>query len=146
MKLFLKIIIVVFLLLTLIIGGFYIYVSTRKHPDRTQEKPEAQVTAADLYNAFTKNSLSASKLYGGKVLHVEGIVDSIEIIDNRKIILFFLNDGMFGPEGVRLSLHESETREIFIGDNVVLKGYCTGFTESDVIVEDATIVHQNNEK
>lgn len=145
MKLFVKIFIGLVILIAVAIGAFYIYVSLQKHTDYTTAKPEAQLTAAELYSAYTKNSLSAAKKYNGKVIHIEGIVDSIEVVDNQRIVLMFLNEGMFGQEGVRLELDEKETGDLDIGDSVILKGYCTGFN-SDVRVEHVTIVEKNNIK
>jgi hypothetical protein len=144
MKLIVKIILGLIILVALAVGAFYVYVSNKKHTDYTKAKPEAQLTAAELYAAFVKNDLSAAKKYNGKVIHIEGIVDSIEVVDNRKIVLMFLNDGMFGQEGVRLELHAQEATDLDIGDSVILKGYCTGFSGSDVIVEHVTVVKINN--
>ncbi len=144
MKLILKIILGLILLAGIAAGAFYLYVSNKKHVDYTKAKPEAQLTAAELYAAFSKNDLSAAKKYNGKVIHIEGIVDSIEVVDNRKIVLMFLNDGMFGQEGIRLDLHPQETSDLDVGDSVILKGYCTGFSGYDVIVEHVTVVNRNN--
>jgi hypothetical protein len=50
---------------------------------------------------------------------------------------------MFGDEGIRCAMLPNHAQNIasFIGSDVRLKGYCTGFNETDVIMEKCSIVN-----
>lgn len=143
MKTIVRIAIALFLLL--IIAGllFYFIVYNKPHVNYEVEKPEIEILAKDLYADFVKNSLSASKKYNGKVLQVSGVVDFIEEVEEMRIAVMVFEDGFFGPEGVRFSLLNSQAQRISVGKKVTLKGFCTGFTESDVIIEHASVVTSN---
>ncbi|HOG19335.1 MAG TPA: hypothetical protein PKW37_02685 [Salinivirgaceae bacterium] len=144
MKTFKKILIGVVILIILSVLAVIIYIKSFEKDDYTTMESKVQLTAAELYSEFVKDDLSAAKKFNGEVISVEGIVDTVEIADDRRIVVMYLNEGLFGPEGIRAELHENETDKLEKGDNIILKGYCTGFTGNDVLIEYATVVEKSN--
>jgi len=49
---------------------------------------------------------------------------------------------MFGNEGVRVSMLQNEQlSEITTGQNITLKGFCTGYNQTDVVLEHGSIIY-----
>jgi len=137
-----------FVLLALLIGlsavGIYTYCFVYNKPHRDFEKEPAAftLTAEALFSAFVTDEASAETEYIGKVVKVSGRVDSVEQIDDLVIVSFVFEEGMFGPMGVRctmLETHRAKALELEKNQNIVLKGYCAGFTGNDVILEHCSL-------
>lgn len=143
MKIFVRVVLIVAAVIIAVLLAFYIYMRTLTHPDHAKTEAILQITAAQLYKGFVDNEIASAKQYNGKVINIEGVVDTIELIDNRRIAVMFVDEGIFGFEGVRILLDSTETRTIDVGSSVIIKGYCTGFSGNDVIVEYGIIVSTN---
>jgi len=143
MKLWIKIIFV------LIVLGFigailvYFFIYNKPHPDIEKMEPAYSVSAEDLYNSFISNRKVSEEKYNGKVIEITGILSKIEASDSTVIIVFVFNQGMFGDEGIRCSVLEkfhSEARSLQPESMVRIKGYCSGYNDTDVILEQSAIV------
>jgi hypothetical protein len=58
-------------------------------------------------------------------------------------MVFVFDEGMFGAEGVRatfLPKYNEKVKNLILGASVTIKGYCTGYNETDVILEKASII------
>lgn len=126
-------------------GGLLVYhlVYNKAHPDFERLPSDEVLTAQALYDEFIADAGSASALYNGKVLEVSGTVSLVEQADDMVIVVFAFSDGLFGEEGVRctmLSHWNEEALQLEEGDDVVLKGFCAGFTGNDVILEHCSIL------
>ncbi len=118
----------------------YTYVYNKPHKDYAALPAEATLTAQALYEAFTQDQESAQSAFLGKMVEVNGLVDAIEYLDDQPIAVFHFGEGLFGPEGVRCTFIDAAAAgDIQVGDMVSLKGYCTGFTGEDVILEHCTL-------
>jgi hypothetical protein len=54
-----------------------------------------------------------------------------------------MSEGLFGDEGIRctmLSKFNEKAKDLVDNTNVKLKGYCTGYNDTDVIIEKCIIV------
>lgn len=140
MKIFLRILLVIGVIVALGIAYFLIFHYFKPHVDYAKAKPDIEVTGEVLYSAFVSDALRAAAVYNGKVLLVEGIVDALEQSDDLNVAVMIYDDGFFGPEGVRFTLLEGQEEKVVAGENLFLKGFCTGFTGSDVIIEHASVV------
>lgn len=134
----------ILVLLAVILGisavGIYTYFFVYNKPHRDFEKEPAAftLTAKALFSAFVTDEASAETEYIGKVVKVSGRVDSVEQIDDLVIVSFVFEEGMFGPMGVRgtmLENHSAKALELEKDQEVVVKGFCAGFTGNDVILE-----------
>lgn len=118
------------------------FVINKSHPDYEKEKAELSISAQDLFEMFRENSSLASTTYNGKVIEIEGQLTEIESNDDQTFACFVLDEGMFGAEGVRISMlanHADRLKTISKGQTIVIKGYVTGYNDTDVIVEFGSI-------
>lgn len=143
MKIWMKVIIILFLLgiIAGILGYFFVY--NKPHKDYEKAKPDFILTAADLYKTFTDDQEKAANIYNGMVLQITGELGSKEDLGEMVVLTFIFDDGLFGPEGVRCTMlpqfHKSSL-SLEAGDAVVIKGLCTGFTGADVILDKCSII------
>ncbi len=116
----------------------YIFVYNKPHKDYERASPDFELTAEELYLAFISDRAEAESLYNGKVLQLTGQVDDVEKIDDMVIVVFAFSEGFFGLEGVRCTMlenHHEKALSLQSGDSVIIKGFCAGFSDSDVIME-----------
>ena len=145
MKIWVKIVIGLFFTGVIAAVLVYFIVYNKPHPNYETMAAVYTVTAADMYHAFTTNKQEATNKYTGKVIAVSGKLSNVEVVDSLTICVFVLNKGVFGDEGLRCTMLPSfrEQAKNFQPDGEVkLKGYCTGFNDTDVIMEKCSIVHQ----
>lgn len=122
-------------------GYFFVY--NKPHPDYLKKKPEFSLSATDLHAAYRNNETAASTKYNGKMLAVEGELSDLEKHEDLVIAFFIVADGMFGPEGVRVSLLPDQDIEDVskrINSTVTIKGFCAGFNDPDVILEHGSLL------
>ncbi|MGE5424731.1 MAG: OB-fold protein [Syntrophothermus sp.] len=143
MKLWLKIILGLFILgiiAAALVWKFYI---NKPQPDYEELKPDYAMTAAELYKNFINHPGEANKLYLGKIIEVTGQLNKIETTDSLVTAVFVFDKGMFGDAGLRCTMMKKfndEARKLKTDGNVKLKGYCTGYNEgSDVIMEHCSL-------
>ena len=120
----------------------YFLVYNKPHPDYATMDPDMELPAEQLYRDFVNDEQRAHERYNGKVLQVQGQLAEVEQVDDMVILSFVFEEGMFGGEGVRCTMLESykeEALSLAVGTHVTVKGFCTGFTGSDVILEHSSI-------
>ncbi len=116
----------------------YLLVYNKSHPDYESKKPELVISAEALYFSFVDDEVAANGKFIGKVVAIDGQVAEVEQLDDLVIVSFVFEEGIFGGEGVRCTMlegHHARALDLFRGENVKIKGLCTGFTGSDVILE-----------
>jgi hypothetical protein len=124
-------------------GLVYKFVINKPHMNMEKAKPAYIISAADLFNNFRTGQEEAELKYNGKVVLLSGKLDKIEVTDNQVTGVFVFNQGMFGDEGVRCSMlpnHASGLKSIPEGSEIQLKGYLTGYNETDVILEQCSVI------
>lgn len=105
--------------------GYYLY--TKQTPDVAGIKPEYTLSAKELTKAFNSNEKQANQKYAGEVIEVSGQIS--EITDNDTTLTFILTGDNDTPSGVRCSLSSNDlirAKKYNVGEQVVLKGKCTG--------------------
>ncbi|MEJ8816901.1 OB-fold protein [Lacibacter sp. H407] len=122
---------IVFILFAVLIGAaiLFIYTKWNKAPESIENAEAVRINAADLFREFSENEQQATQTYNGKVLEITGIVSSIAMNQEGKtIVQLQTNDPLFG---INCTMEkESSIKE---GQNVIIKGVCSGFT-TDVIL------------
>ena len=116
----------------------YLFLYNKPHRDFERARPDLQMSAESLYRAFTEDERTAESELIGKVLEITGEVYAVEETNDMVIVAFVFEEGFFGGEGVRCTMlenHHQKALQLNPGQEVVIKGYCTGFTGSDVILE-----------
>ena len=145
MKTWIKIVLGLFIvgIIAAVLGYFFVY--NKPHPNYEKMDAAYTVTAADLYKSYTTNKSAAGTKYNGKVVALSGRLSKVEVTDSLTTCVFVFNKGMFGDEGVRCTMlpdNSDLAKKLQPDGEVRLKGYCTGFNDTDVILEKCSIVKQ----
>ena len=123
----------------------YKFVYNKQHPDYENIEAEFTVDAPDLYQAYKTNKDAASAKYNGKVIAVTGKLSKVETADSLVTAVFVFNQGDFGDEGIRCTMlrkFNDEAGRLQPDGEVKVKGYCTGYNETDVVLEKCSIIPQ----
>jgi hypothetical protein len=120
------------------------FIINKTHPDFEKIKPDYSLNAGTFYNEFKTSKGNGSKLYNGKVIEITGKLSRVECVDTLTIAVFEFNKGMFGDEGIRctmLNRFSDEAKKLKPDGIIRIKGYCTGFNETDVIMEHCSLIY-----
>jgi len=144
MKRFYKFLIIVIILgiLGAVYGWFFIY--NKPHTDYSTVKPVAILDAESCYNSFV-NKEAKTKAWLGQVIEISGKAQSFEKTDSLTTVVFVFNEGMFGDEGIRCSLlpeSAEKIKSISFPAEITIKGYCTGYNETDLVIEQCSIINK----
>ncbi len=130
-----------------VVAAFLVFkfVYNKQHPDYENITPSVTISSQDLYNAFKSANEAASRQYNGKVIAISGKLGKIETADTLVTAVFIFNHGMFGDEGIRCTMlkkFNEAAKKLQPDGEVKIKGYCTGYNDSDIIFEKCSIVNQ----
>lgn len=141
-----KVIIIVLALLVLAGAAAFVvykYVYNKPHPDYAKEKAEVFIAAKRLWVDYSMNKNIADTNYTGKIIEVTGSIMRVETVEDRVIVVFAFRRGDFGDEGIRVTMlpeFNQAAKGINPFKNVKIKGFCTGYNDQDVIMENGSIV------
>jgi hypothetical protein len=125
-------------ILTFLAIFYYIY--NQPHTNYVTAEPDHRLnTPMELYHAFLEDETLASTTYNGKMIEFAGIPDFYEELDGKTIASFYLDEGDFGPQGIRCTFLKPIPTESQQG-KIRLKGYCTGFNGIDIILENCSLI------
>jgi hypothetical protein len=144
MKTWVKLAVGLVLVGILVITAVYFFIYNKPHTNYETADVSYHVSVQELYQSFVEDRILADSLYTGEVLIIEGPVTRIEAFGSLVIAVFALNEGMFGEEGVRctfLPKFNDKISQIEDGDFLKIKGYCTGYNDSDVILEHCSLIN-----
>lgn len=134
------------ILLVLGIAGYFAVdrlVLNKPHKDYVKAEPAIILKAKRLYTDYYTNKQIADSLFLDKVVEIEGTISNVELVDSLVIVVFAYRAGDFGDEGIRVTMlpefHE-EAKKLSFLKPVKLKGQCTGYNGTDVIIENGSIV------
>ena len=142
MKKVIKITGVLFLVAVLAAAYVLFFVYNKPHRNFEKAKPVIVESARQSYQNFKANPRAAE---AGKVIEIYGRPTGIEHSDSLVVVVFAFQKGMFGSEGVRCTLlpdFRKEALKLSIRDTLYLKGFCSGYNGTDVILEDCSIIHK----
>lgn len=120
---------------------FFVY--NKPHRDYEKAEPDHKLTAEELFFQYRHDKNIADSLYTGMVLEVTGNIDKVEATDSIVVTVFIFDKGMFGDEGVRCMMlpnHHTKLKHYNKGSEIIIKGYCTGYNDTDVIIEKCSII------
>jgi hypothetical protein len=133
------------LLILGILGGVfgYFFVYNKPHTDYEKADAEFRFTSEQLFSQYLSDRATAELQYNGKVIEVTGRVTSVENPDSLTVVVFALSQGMFGDEGLRCTMlgnHRKKANTLRKDSLVTIKGYVTGYNDTDVILEKCSIM------
>ena len=114
----------------------------KPHRDTSSMRPDHIIADSELFNAYTNKFDYAQKNYTDKIIELYGELSEIELADEHTTLIFHLNDGVFGSEGIRCNFSISEPSDVQIGDIVRIRGICDGYNETDVILSNCTLIQE----
>ena len=120
----------------------YFFVYNKPHPDYVKASPKFILTAEDLFQSYTSGE-PASNDFTGAVLQVSGIIHKVEVTDDQVIAVTVFDEGLFGDEGIRYAMlpeSHQKIRQLKAGETVTIKGLCTGYNDTDVILEKCSVI------
>jgi hypothetical protein len=141
-----KIALIVFALIVLAGAAAFVvykYVYNKPHPDYVEKKADLYIAAKRLWTDYSMNKAIADPKYTGKVIEVEGSIMRVETVENLVIVVFAFRRGDFGDEGIRVTMlpqYNQAAKGINPFKKVKIKGLCTGYNDQDVIMENGSIV------
>lgn len=144
MKKFIKIALVLLLIGVIGAGLGYKFIYNKPHRDFEKAKADFSLTCNEAFDAYLGNRSEADEKFTGKVLEIEGVLTSIETPDTLTVLVFALNEGLFGDEGIRVTMlpkYSEKVKELVPGTSVKIKGFCSGYNETDVILEKGSIIN-----
>ena len=124
-------------------GLVYKFVINKPHTDYEKAKPAYIISAADLYDSFISDRTASEEKYNGQVILLNGRLDKVEISGELVTGIFIFEQGVFGDEGIRCSVlpkYVSNIKAIPQGSMVQLKGFLTGYNDSDIILEQCSVI------
>ncbi|MGN6400166.1 MAG: OB-fold protein [Flavisolibacter sp.] len=133
---------IILLVLVVIIAaaGFYAYREyNRTNKDLKDSKAEITTDAAALIAAFEKDSSSANKKYIDKLIAVSGSVKSIDKDGNPVVIALGQSGEMSSVQCSMDSTHATDYKAVKEGDQITIKGKCTGGQTQDLFGTDVIL-------
>ncbi len=134
--------ILVLVVLGLLGGAYgYFFMYNKSHPDYENMTAELSLSADELFYSCREEGLALQ--YTGKLLEITGIPSNVEVHDSSTTVVFKFEDGMFGSEGVRITFLKHYNKQLLdlpINKEIRVKAYCTGYNETDVVLEKASLV------
>lgn len=145
MKKWIKVLIALVIVGAVAAGLVYQFVYNKPHPDYEMEPAVYSLQAEKLFEAFKNNTQKASEKYNGKVIEVTGEIDTLEQNNGLVTSVFAFSEGMFGTEGVRVTMLDKYNYELKNhprAEEITLKGFCSGYNGTDVIIEKGSIANE----
>ncbi len=114
-------------------GGAIWYIFNLKFSDTRELKADYTVNALDLIHEFEKNDSLSNRKYSEKIVEVKGMVSEVEAADTTVNIK--MADSTSGSYIIFAfqQQHLAEAKNIKQGDNVSIKGSCSGGAYSEIL-------------
>lgn len=125
-----------------LVWKFYV---NKPHDDIEKATPTYFMSAEELWKQYTSNLRTSDSTYTGKVIEITGTLNRTEKTDSLVYAVFVMEiDSMFGNKSVRcemLKKYNSGTSAIASGTSIKIKGYCTGFDQTDIKFNKCSIIN-----
>lgn len=125
-----------------LVWKFYI---NKPHEDIENATPTYTMSAEELWKQYNSNLRTADSSYTGKVIEISGTLNRAEKTDSLVYAVFVMEiDSMFGNKSVRcemLKKYNAGAIAIARGTSIKIKGYCTGFDQTDIKFNKCSIIN-----
>lgn len=132
--------ITLFVVFFIALGGIIIalYMYNKQHKDLRKIKPDFVITATDIQKAFEDNETSAASKYVNKILEVTGIIESVKT-GKENILSVIIKTGSDFSSVICTFPLTADTTKLIVGDQVTIKGECSGFL-MDVLLNNCVLI------
>jgi hypothetical protein len=125
--------ILIIFFLAVSLAGWYIF----NKPHRSLDKAETiRINADSLLSAYIRDEKSANTMFLDKALKVNGEI--AELNTNQAGQMVILLKTMDPMSGVVCTLRDKPKETLHVGQQVVLKGFCSGYI-TDVVLRDCQL-------
>lgn len=125
-----------------LVWKFYL---NKPHDDIEKTTPSYTLSAEELWKQYNSNLRTADSTYTGKVIELTGTLNRTEKTDSLVYAVFVMEiDSMFGNKSVRcemLQKYNTSTTSIAKGTMIKIKGFCTGFDQTDIKFNKCSIIN-----
>lgn len=123
-------------------GLGYKFIYNKPHINYEKARAEFSLTSAELFSNFQNHKQVSEENFNGKVVEISGLLNKVETPETMTIAVFAIQEGMFGDEGIRCTMLPNHTENLlsYVGKQVKIKGYCTGYNDTDVILEKCSVI------
>lgn len=120
----------------------YKFIYNKPHKNYEKAKTDFSITSEELFSNYQNHRQAAEQKFNGKVVEISGMLTKVETPESMTIAVFAIQEGMFGEEGIRCTMlpSHSENLKSYEGKKVTIKGYCTGYNDTDVILEKCSLI------
>ena len=110
------------------VAAVSIYLIWNKPHKNVKDAAATQITAPFLYNSFIVDSAKARALYVDKVMEVQGEVAKLSVNQQQQQVIMIKT----GVDGAFINCTmEEKAAGLKAGDNVRVKGICSGYISGD---------------
>ncbi len=124
-----------------LVWKFYV---NKPHDDIEKATPAYSLATEQIWKEFTTDSQKSSSLYNNKVIELSGKVNRVNSNDSLVSVVFDMEvDSMFGNKSIScemLQKYNDEAKTIAPGTLIKIKGFCTGYDETDIKLNKCSIV------
>jgi hypothetical protein len=124
-----------------LVWKFYV---NKPHEDIENATPAFIMTTGELWRQYNSEYKTADSMYTGKVIELSGTITHTEKSDSLVYVVFVMEeDSLFGDKSVRCEMfrkYNDETFAIAAASPVRIKGFCTGYDQTDVKFNKCSIV------
>ena len=127
--------------IAIIAGAWFGYGEyNRKVKDLSNVQAQITMPANELIGAFEKNENAANAQYLDKIIAVKGNVKTVEKNDRGQYSIVLGNAGAMSSVRCSMdSVHVKEIVNIKEGEEVIVKGACTGFNADELLGSDVIL-------
>ncbi len=124
-----------------LVWKFYV---NKPHDDIDRATPAYSITTEEIWKQYNGNLKTADSVYTGKVIELTGELSRIDKNDSLVSVIFVMDaDPMFGDKTISCQMykkHNDEAASLATGTKVKIKGFCTGYNDTDIIFNKCSIV------
>lgn len=129
----------IILLVVVIIGAIVFYFGMKEYnrgaADVTDKKADITIQATELTKAFGDDEAKANSMYLDKAVAVSGTVAAVEQDDKGAYTIMLNGDSALSNVSCQLDeRHNDDGASVKEGDNITIKGFCTGMLMDVVLI------------
>ena len=115
---------------------------SNENSNKKQMEPELSISATELINAYKENEVKADKIYKGKIVEVNGIVDTVDSDMDDKAVVRLSDGDKFSIYTVSCRIddeNQDNACELKKGENVKIIGKAYGEIIGQPVIKDCKI-------
>ena len=115
---------------------------SNENSNKKQMEPELNISATELINAYKENEVKADKMYKGKIVEVNGIVDKIDSDMGDKAVVRLSDGDKYSIYTVSCCIddeNQDKACELKKGENVTIVGEADGEVAGLPYIKDCKI-------